>query len=155
MMRNRIILGLLLSSGVLLIILVGLFIFTASKSRLANQPLDTQNPDGRLDSGVAKNPNITEAPQQSGPADPIDIDAEVDAEQKRNYPDVFIYNKIPFENQYFSIIGAIRSEGNPDFSFIVTIKGQDRALAESKFKDWLLELGLTPGQIAGLLIEYR
>ncbi len=154
-MRNKILLGLLLSSGILLTILIGAFVFSLNKGGSSDIPLDEQNPptiDGNKGTTI---PSITEVPQQNGPADPIDIDEEVDQGQKQDYPDIYIYNKVPFENQYFHIEGKMRPEGSPDFSFIVVIKNQDRALAESKLNEWLIELGLTPSQIAGLLIEYR
>ncbi|MBP9815732.1 hypothetical protein KBD09_00640 [Candidatus Woesebacteria bacterium] len=154
-MRNRILIGLLLSSGILLIILIGAFVFSLNRNVSSEKPLDSQNPPIIEGSTGSTNPNITETPQQDGPADPIDIDEEVDQGQRQDYPDIYLYNKIPFENQYFRIDGKMRPEGNPDFSFIATIKGQDRALSEAKLNEWLIELGLSPTQAAGLLIEYR
>lgn len=154
-MRNRILIGLLLSSGILLIILIGAFVLSLNRNVSSEKPLDSQNPPIIDSSTGSTNPNITEAPQQDGPADPIDIDEEVDQGQRQDYPDIYLYNKIPFENQYFRIDGKMRPEGNPDFSFIAIIKGQDRALSESKLNEWLIELGLSPTQAASLLIEYR
>lgn len=157
MQNTRLIVIILLISGILLLLFIGAFLFSAMRSSQTDGGgLDTQRDIDRTrtidsDSSVRKPTNGVEN-EESGPADYIEDALE---DQKRNNPDIYIYNKVPFENQYFRIEGVGRAEGNPDFSFIVSLKGQDRPLAEGKLKEWMAELGLTPSQVASLLIEYR
>ncbi len=155
MQNTRLTVTILLISGIILLMFIGAFLISFMRSsQNTDTGLDTQGEIDRTIEGVnsAKKPSNIVENEESGPADYIEDALE---DQKRNNPDIFIYNKVPFENQYFRIEGVGRAEGNPDFSFIVTTKGQDRALAEGKLREWLTELGLNPDQVTSLLIEYR
>ncbi len=156
-MRNtRLIVIALLGSGIVLLLLIGFFIISFMKGRAPqDNPLDTQ-PDtiDRTIDGTNRFP--TSVPDETSDESPgADFEPELSEEQRRNNPDMFIYNRIPFENQYFRIEGVLRQESNPDFSFIVTLKGEDKEFSRTKLTQWLTELGLTAEQISALLIEYR
>ncbi|KXK11585.1 MAG: hypothetical protein UZ22_OP11002000331 [Microgenomates bacterium OLB23] len=154
MQHTRITVTMLLIAGSILLILIGVFLFTLLRSSRNANELDKNSPVNRTIDGQINNPLTSPKVEnvESGPADFRDIAIE---EQKTSNPDIFVYNKVPFENQYFRIEGVARIEGNPDFAFTVTLKGQDTPTARSKLTEWLTELGLTSPQIAGLLIEYR
>lgn len=156
MQNTRLTITILLISSIILLILIGGFLLTLMRpSQKTESKLDSQ---GKIDRTINSDKNNKEKTtnrvenEESGPAD---IRQDSLEDQKRNNPDIYIYNKVPFENQYFRIEGIGRAEGNPDFSFTVSIKGPDKALSQTKLNEWFVELGLTPGQIAGLLIEYR
>src|SRR3989338_9164345 len=151
MQNYRLILVLLLGAGVALVVLVGFFVISLMRAQPAKETkLDTQPDtiDRRIESETGQTtPTPAIENDQSGP---INFDEEVNEEQRRNNPDVYIFNRVPFENQYFRIEGIPHAEGNPDFSFIVSVKGPDAITSKTKLSDWLTELGLTPAQIASL-----
>lgn len=159
MIRNyRIVLLLLLASGILLIIFVGFFLLSLYNARkTTDKSFDAQTPPAigrRIDSGATR-PTLEVMPPLTDFTEAIDVDKEVDDAQKKDNPDVYIYNRVPFENQYFRIEGTLRPDSTPHFSFTVTLKGQDKELSKVKLNDWLIELGLTTEQASALLIEYR
>jgi hypothetical protein len=156
MQNKRLIITALLVSGIILLVVVGLFLRSLSQRTQNTSPgtdIQTNPPLGKIDNGrMDTSPTQPPLDEGSGPAE---FQPDIDAEQKLNYPDVYLYNRVPFENQYFRIEGTLRPEGSPDFSYTVTAKDSNQTLAKTKLSEWLTELGLSPGQIAGLLIEYR
>lgn len=153
MQNTRLTITILLGAGIVLIVVIGLFVVSFVRTSQQDS-LDTQQPIDRTIEGE----NLKIVPTtntQQGESGPVDFRDDAIEEQKREFPDIFLYNNVPFENQYFRVIGVGRAEGNPDFSFIVTLKGPDTTTSQTKFNEWLIELGLSPSQAAALLVEYR
>lgn len=75
--------------------------------------------------------------------------------QRKNYPDVFLSNKAPFETDTFSVTSDYTSEPTDHFYFIVSLKGPDHEKAKENATNWVKSLGLTEEQINSLDITYR
>lgn len=75
-------------------------------------------------------------------------------EERVKYPDIFVTNNTPYENEYFSI----RSEFEPTIPahhfFIVTSKNENKELVKQMVNLWLQTLNMGNQQIQQLDIRY-
>ena len=69
--------------------------------------------------------------------------------------DVFVSNKTPYSNDYFSISNDFKPDPDPHFYFLVNFKGEDKEKAKSEFIIWLKSLGLNNSQIQNLDIIFQ
>lgn len=69
--------------------------------------------------------------------------------------DVFLSNKTPYSNDYFSISSDFKPDPDPHFYFLVDFKGKDKEKAKSEFIIWLKSLGLDNSQIQNLDIIFQ
>lgn len=69
--------------------------------------------------------------------------------------DVFVSNKTPYSNDYFSISNDFKPDPDPHFYFLVNFKGENKEKAKSEFIIWLKSLGLNNSQIQNLDIIFQ
>ena len=69
--------------------------------------------------------------------------------------DVFLSNKTPYSNDYFSISSDFKPDPDPHFYFLVNFKGEDKEKAKSEFIIWLKSLELDNSQIQNLDIIFQ
>lgn len=74
-------------------------------------------------------------------------------QQKQDNPDVYLSNKVPFSNSYFSVDSTFVSSPTGHFQFKVTLK-RDRDVAKQQFLSWVASQGLGQEQISKLDIIY-
>ena len=69
--------------------------------------------------------------------------------------DVFLSNKTPYSNDYFSISSDFKPDPDPHFYFLVDFKSEDNEKAKPEFILWLKSLGLNNSQIQNLDIIFQ
>lgn len=72
----------------------------------------------------------------------------------KNYPDVYLANKCPFKNDFFSITEELIRDNGGYYRFNVTLNG-DQSQSKEEFMKWLKNLGLKDTQIESLEIVYK
>ena len=78
-----------------------------------------------------------------------------DKYELNEHTDVFVSNKTPYSNDYFSISSDFKPEPDPHFYFLVKFKGGNKEKAKSEFIIWLKSLGLNNSQIENLDIIFQ
>ena len=90
-------------------------------------------------------PNDT-APKNAAPTE--------EAFEKINDPGLFLSNKTPYTNEFFSISYTFKNAPTGHFAFTVDLKG-DKNASQTQVIVWLKSLGLQTSQISSLDITYR
>lgn len=79
----------------------------------------------------------------------------VDDYSRTHYPDVFLYNRTPYDSADFSVTGDLTDSPTQHDYFTVTLKGSDVLQSKQSFINWLHSLGLADQQIQTLDIRYQ
>lgn len=84
-----------------------------------------------------------------------DIPAKAEEDwTKKDRPDVFLYNKTPFENDDFMIKGFLKTSPKEQFYFLVNFKTGNTSGNQQKTLMWIKSQGLTDDQIKTIEILY-
>jgi Big-like domain-containing protein len=70
-------------------------------------------------------------------------------------PDIYLYNRMPYENNNFSVTAQFEDSANPHYFFIVTLQGLNKNASKQAFITWLHSLGMEDLQIQLLDIRYQ
>lgn len=84
---------------------------------------------------------------------PVTAVTETVIRTRRERPDVFLANELPYESFDFNMVREVNSEGY--FVFVVTSNRLAGETLKDAVKQWLLKLELSNEQIATLNIVYR
>ena len=158
-----------------IILLVLVFLITFITARL-RKPSSQEQPQNTTGSTVRVSPTSPfrqpTTPQQERfptlavtlPVDPTryveDYSKKLDDVKKtdefalKNYPDVYLANKCPFKNDFFSITEELIRDNGGYYRFNVTLNG-DQSQSKEEFMKWLKNLGLKDTQIESLEIVYK
>lgn len=72
-----------------------------------------------------------------------------------SHPDSFLFNNLPHSETNFSAyVGLLKTESNPNYSFIIVAKNPDQEIVTRDALSWAHSLGLTDQQIASFSITY-
>lgn len=84
----------------------------------------------------------------------LDDVKETDEFALKNYPDVYLSNKCPFKNEFFSVTEELVRDNGGYYRFNVTLNN-DQNKSKEEFIKWLKTLGLKDTQIESLEIIYK
>lgn len=98
-------------------------------------------------------PSPTESPIDLDYSKRIDDDKEIDESQLKNSPDVYLYNKLPYEGSRFSMIGDFVEGGNGAIKFTVTAKGDPLEAGQAAIT-WMESINLERAVIDTFDITY-
>ncbi|MDP4011352.1 MAG: Ig-like domain-containing protein [Candidatus Roizmanbacteria bacterium] len=95
------------------------------------------------------------SPQQKSPnTRPEGLYEQQEQFHKENYPDIYVTNQTPYENDIFAIRAEFDSTPPGHFYFIITSKINDQERLSQEVNVWLQSLDLTQDQINRLDIRY-
>jgi len=86
---------------------------------------------------------------------PDDTSQVADTFNKTHYPDVFVYNRMPFQTTDFSATGSFTSSPTEHYYTTVALNQTNPDQSKQAFVNWLKSLGLTDDQIQILDIRYQ
>lgn len=79
-----------------------------------------------------------------------------DEYEATNNPDLIVKNNTPFDNEYFMVVPVpVETSTGGYYKITVYPLNEDKALVETKFKEWLRSIRLSDEAIAKLKIEYQ
>lgn len=74
---------------------------------------------------------------------------------KKDRPDAFLSNKMPYSTTDFKAVYAFKSAPTGHFAFTVTLLGTNKDASKLSFINWVKSFGITDAQINQLDITYR
>lgn len=74
---------------------------------------------------------------------------------KKDRPDAFLSNKMPYKTAEFGVVYSFKSSPTGHFAFTVTLTGENKDIAKTMFVNWVKSFGITDAQIDQLDITYR
>lgn len=96
----------------------------------------------------------TNAVTSSGPS--VEAVQQYDNQVRQTNPSLFLSNEVPYSNDLFAIdLGPFKTSPNSHYSFIVTLKGNDKQASQNSLQSWLKSLQLNDSQIKGLDVTYK
>src|SRR3989344_178136 len=75
--------------------------------------------------------------------------------QKTEYPDAFLANITPYQNNFFSITSDFTSTPTEHFYFTIRFLSSDKVAAQQSALQWIKGQGLTDQQIQSLDLRYE
>jgi hypothetical protein len=75
--------------------------------------------------------------------------------ERTKYPDIFVANNTPFENEYFRAISDYETNVPAHYYLIITPKVNNLEIVKANVNVWLQTLGLTDEQISNFDIRYE
>lgn len=144
--KKIIIIGLL---AVICIFIISLFSILSNKNKL------NENSNNKSDKILSPTQINVDPSQLLSNEENAKAKEKQDKYELNEQVDVFLSNKTPYSNDYFSISNDFKPDPDPHFYFLVDFKGESTEKSKSEFILWLKSLGLNNSQIQNLDIIFQ